>query len=193
MYRDFFDDLYSEEYAEKICNMPLACISKIGVLSLKDCQSPYYNVMNGERRTDGQPAQTGDICNIYFFESCYMYGQYVEDENTIESFLQRLFSEQETSVRVVNYGCLDININNKCLTRIAVTQFKTGDIVVVGNLLKGIKEVDYLDLFCVLEQHNVMAGWLADWIGHCNHKVNNCMLMRYIKRWCLSWRKKLKI
>ncbi len=172
MYREFFDDLYSEEYAEQICNMPFACINNIGVLSLKDCQSPYYNVVNGERKTDCQPAQTGDIKNIYFFGPCYMYGHYVEDKNTIESFLQRLFCDTGISARVVNYGCLDTNINNKYLTRIAVTQFKMGDVVVVGSLPKGIKGVDYLDLNCVLEKHNVKARWLADWTGHCNHKVN---------------------
>lgn len=172
MYKDFFDDLYSEEYAEQICNMPLACVNNIGVLSLKDCQSKYYNVINGERQTDGQLAQGRDIKNIYFFGPCYIYGHYVEDKNTIESFLQRLFCDKGISVRVVNYGCLDTNINNRYLTRIAVTQFKMGDVVVVGNLPKGIKGVHYLDLNRVLEKHKVSSKWLADWTGHCNHKVN---------------------
>lgn len=173
MYEDFFDDLYSKEYAEQICNMPLACVNNVGVLSLKECQSRYYNVINGERQTDNQFLEKGGgHKSIYFFGPCYIYGHYVEDKNTIESFLQRLFRDKGIPVRVVNYGCLDTNINNRYLTRIAVTQFKMGDVVVVGNLPRGIKGVHYLDLNRVLECNNIDAKWLADWTGHCNHKVN---------------------
>lgn len=171
MYKDFFDNLYSEEYAEQICNMPIACVNSVGVLMLKDCQSQYYNVVNGERKTENQ-LQGGAIRDIYFFGPCYIYGHYVEDKNTIESYLQRMLCDKKIPARVVNYGCLDTNYNNRYLTRIAVTQFKMGDIVVVGNLPKGIKGVQYLDLNHVLESHNVDSKWLADWTGHCNHRVN---------------------
>lgn len=170
MYKDFFDDLYSEDYAEKILDVPLGFENNGGVLSLKDHRSRYYNVIGGERSTTDQPDKY--TRTIYFYGPCYIRGHYVEDKNTIESILQRYICNNGFAVRVVNCASIGMESNNLFLPRLAATPLKKGDIIVVGELPEDIEGVDYLDLSLVLEENNVGAEWLVDRVRHCNHKVN---------------------
>lgn len=170
MYKDFFGDLYSEEYAETILDVPLGFYNNGGVLSLKDYRSRYYNVIGGERHTTNQPERY--VRTIYFFGPCYVRGHYVEDRNTIESILQRYLCNNGFNIRVVNCASIGMESNNLFLPRVAATPLKSGDIIVVGELPKNIQGVEYLDLSQVLEKHQVGAEWLVDRVRHCNHKVN---------------------
>lgn len=170
MCKDFFDDLYSEEYSENILNIPYKCEFKGGVLRLKDYKSKYCNVIDGERVTINQPQQFKK--SIYFYGPCYVYGHLVEDKNTIESFLQKHICENDKEIRVVNCGCLGYDRNLGYLPRLATTPLKRGDIVVVDRPPLNIEGLDYLDLLTVLEQYNVRIEWLTDSWMHCNHRVN---------------------
>ena len=170
MYKEFFDDLYDKEYAEAIMGMPIEYENNGGVLSLKDYKSQYYNVVNGERSTYDQPQNY--TRSIYFFGQCYIYGYYVEDKNTIESFLQRRINRNGKQVRVVNCGCVEMNSGFRFLARIAATQLKKGDVIIIGTLPEDIEGVDYIDLSAILEKNKVGAEWLVDNVCHCNHKVN---------------------
>ena len=170
MYKDFFDDLYSEEYAENIINMPVNLENNGGVLSLKDCQSLYYNVVHGERDTRNQADHKKR--SIYFFGPCYIYGHYVEDKYTIESILKEYLLHDGRSENVVNCGSLGANIANRYLMRIMVTPLKKGDIVIIDRPPKGINGVQYIDLNRSLEENKVKSEWFVDDVWHCNHKVN---------------------
>lgn len=172
MYKDFFDELYSEEYAERILDVPLGFANNGGVFSLKDCRGPYYNVIKGERYTTNQPEKYNKT--VYFFGPCYIRGHYVEDKNTIESILQKYICRDGIAVRVVNCASIGMESNNAFLPRLVATQLKRGDIVVVGELPEEIEGVDYIDLSQVLEKNHVGAEWLVDRVWHCNHKVNEC-------------------
>lgn len=68
-------------------NINFSVISNNGQVVLKDCNSQVYNVSNGERNTISQPEQYDKT--IYFIGPCFIYGHYVEDKNTIESFCRR--------------------------------------------------------------------------------------------------------
>lgn len=102
MKKEFFDDLYTEEYADSIMNMPFSVVNKNGCSMLKDYQSEFYNVTDGERRTTDVPAKYERI--IYFLGPCFIYGQYVEDANTIESLLQKRLNFMRYRIKVVNCG-----------------------------------------------------------------------------------------
>lgn len=165
MYSDFFDDLYSEEYAKKILEIPFGNQNIGGIVRLKDYSSQYYNVINGERLTVSQPKKYRK--SIYFFGACYIRGHYVEDKNTIESILQERISEN----RVVNCGSV-FQRWGASLARAAITRFKRGDILVFDRIPMGIEGVEYLELHRILEKNKVDAKWIIDGPMHCNHKVN---------------------
>ncbi len=170
MYKDFFEDLYGEEYAENILDVPLGFHNNGGVLSLKDYRSTYYNIIGGERCTTNQPDEY--IKTIYFFGPCYVRGHYVEDRYTIESILQKYICNNGFKVRVVNCASIGMESNNLFLPRVAATPLKMGDIIVVGELPPDIEGVDYIDLSQILEEKQVGAKWLVDRVRHCNHRVN---------------------
>lgn len=170
MYQEFFGELYSEEYADGIMNMPIECENSDGVLYLRECKSRYYNVVNGERCTLNQ--LDSDTGSIYFFGPCYIYGHYVEDKYTIESLLSKRISQEGGRKRIVNCGNLGADSKNRYLFRIMTTQFNRGDILVIDRPPENISGVYYLDLNRVLEEKNPASGWFVDAVWHCNHKVN---------------------
>lgn len=171
MYKDFFGEEYDEEESEEILNVPLDFCNHGGVFSLKDHHSTYYNVTNGERCTTNQPDKYTKT--IYFFGPCYIRGHYVEDKYTIESILQRQLCDNGVDIRVVNCASIGMEVtNNMFLPRIAATQLKKGDIIVLGDMPKNIEGVSYLDLSGILEKNRVGVEWLVDRVRHCNHKVN---------------------
>lgn len=169
MYKNFFDDLFSNEYAEQILNIPFENVNDKGVFKLKDCNSQYYNVAGGERWTVRQPEKYERT--IYFFGPCFIYGHYVEDKNTIESFLQERLSGELSATRVVNCGCMGMYTGYMCLPRIAITQLRKGDIVVIGRAQERIHQIDYLDLNWLVAENNVDVKWMVNSPMHCNHKV----------------------
>ncbi len=170
MYKEFFDDLYSEEYARQVVEMPVRVKNDRGVLKLRDCSSRFYNVVNGERRTFNQPEKYGRT--IYFYGPCYTLGYYVEDANTMESFLQKWLTDEKEEVRVVNCGCMWMDGARGCLPRIAATELKRGDIIVTDRPRENIPGVRYLDLDLILRTKKASVQWMVDSPLHCNHKIN---------------------
>lgn len=169
-YKEFFDDLYSEDYVEQILSIPFDFEYTGAVWKLKDYQSRYCNVSNGERHTVNQPEKYER--SIYFFGPCYIYGLCVEDKNTVESYLQKRICDNGGEVKVVNCGCYGMHIGYEYFSRIAVTQLKRGDIVVISQPGIVMDNIDYLELNSVLEKNHVGAEWLINESRYCNHKVN---------------------
>lgn len=168
-YKDFFDDLYNEEYIEQVINIrTIGFENNGGINRLKDWQSEYYNVVNGERCTSNQPKEY--LNSIYFVGQCYMLGNLVDDSHTMESLLQEQISQSGYTVRVVNCGCWGMDYYH-ILARIARLQLKRGDIIVIDRPPEGVNGVQYICLNEVLEKNNVEEKWLNDHILHCNHKV----------------------
>lgn len=65
-WEDFFDDKYTYEYASDIGKQPYPQIMENGIVKLKDTCGKYYNVVNGERRTVGQPETYNNT--VYFLD-----------------------------------------------------------------------------------------------------------------------------
>ena len=167
---DFFQDLYSPEYAKAITHLPISISTDVGVSKLSDVESTYYNATNGERFTPWQPQTYTQT--IYFFGPCVIVGAYVEDKYTIESFLQKKLNENNYSVRVVNYGCWPSN--QTLLNRICQTTFQKGDIVVVYTHKQTYSNIPKLNLTDICEKNNIPASWLVNSVAHCNHMANQC-------------------
>ncbi len=168
MYPEFFDDLYSEEYANEIVNIRYSIETKSGCGKLKDMQSALYHVSNGERYTYGQPKDYEKT--IWFIGACYIYGHYAEDKNTIESLLQKRMNEKGYNIRVVNCGSPAYCRDTLLYARIRTLPLRRGDIIVLPNdNFHNIKKINLMNL---CKKHHVSAKWMADHPAHCNHHLN---------------------
>lgn len=166
----FFLEYYSREYIMGILKRP----NVIEINSIKrynDFHSPFYNVVNGNRVTTDIPENT--VHTIHFFGKCAAMGRFVEDKNTIPSFLQRMINETTRDYQVINYGMeADVEINKK----IRNIRFKKGDIVFIFyryyEIYKkcGIPFTDLTQLISDIVMKN--RGYFLDSPEHFNHKVN---------------------
>lgn len=171
MYEAFFHNLAEEDYMDDIFQMNFSVTNKNGLSMLKNCSQPYYNVSDGERKTVGQPQEYNKT--IYFVGPCFIYGQYVEDKNTIESLLQKKIRNTGYDIRVVNCGSLGYSQNFESMwARILGIDMKKGDILVIYFQSTIFPKMDNLNLCRILKRNAVKADWMVDVPSHCNHKVN---------------------
>lgn len=173
MHKNFFADLYTEEYVHSITHLRFSVESKSGCGRLKDTNTQFYHVMNGERYTVGQPEKYKKT--VYFVGPCFIYGHYVEDKNTIESILQKRIDDEQYNIKVVNCGSPSYTGSfyvDLMRARLSEIPLKKGDIVIVyvgDKFFHGIKEID---LMSILERSGINADWMIDKPQHCNHKLN---------------------
>lgn len=167
-WEDFYEDKYNYNYASDVGTQDYPQIVVEGSLQLEDFQGKYYNVVNGERLTIGQPPKYNNT--IYFFGPCLVVGWRVEDADTIESQLQEMFNEREVPSRVVNCGCWSSEL--QLLMRMCSTTFKRGDVAIVYDKGKAFTGIPTINLAEVLERNNIPAQWYWNHPTHPNHKVN---------------------
>lgn len=168
---DFFDDLADQrEYMDSV---ETCCffMDRAGCsFRLRDLTGKYINVRDGKRVTVDQPEEY--TRTIYFFGACLIIGAYVSDEYTIESRLQKRINQAGHKVRVVNCGCW--GDDTAAVERINATGIRSGDIVVAmfeETYFQG-ENVREMDLWDVLEENDVPAGWMLDMPQHVNHHVS---------------------
>ena len=164
----FYGELNKGTYAAEVGKMYFSMESNGVYTRMKDIQSPYLNIVNGERVTAGQPAEADRT--IWFFGPCIIIGSFVEDQHTIESFLQKRINEAGYSCRVVNCGCHETPYQE--MIRITSTPMKPGDIVVMCVDNRPVAGTESVDMTEILDKNNAPVEWLLDNPVHCNHKVN---------------------
>ena len=165
---DFFEELYTEEYANAVSCNPFRVESFNGANRAKDLSGKYQNVKGGERLTVDTPQQFDRT--IYFFGPCVILGTFVEDKHTIESYLQVKCNSEGNSCKMVNLGYFDSLTGT--VQRILSTPIKENDIIVVYLGNEEISCADNLNLTNALEKNDVPAKWFIDTLLHCNYKVN---------------------
>lgn len=166
---DFFAELYNEEYVRKILNHKYAVIHKDGISKLKDSDMETYKVTNGERRTLAQPPDF-QRC-IYFYGPCFIYGHFVADEYTIESFLQAKLNRKGYKAKCVNYGCL-AEEPLMLLSKVVSNRLNKGDIVIYYRDNKTYEGIPNINIADICEKHEIPAAWMLDDPRHSNHKMN---------------------
>ena len=169
-YQPFFDDLYSEEYAESIIHLPFSIETESHLGKLKDCRGEYCNIIGGERYTVGQPEDYRKT--VYFVGPCFIYGHFVEDKNTIESLFQQLVNDTWKGIRVVNCGSIYSGRMDLEIARINELPLRKGDIVILFIDNRRFLNIPELNIVDILEKYNANPAWMLGVILHCNHKVN---------------------
>jgi len=167
--KDFFAELYSEEYSEKILNHGYSISHTDGISKLKDIDTETYKVTDGERLTLNQPLDF-QRC-IYFYGPCIVIGTNVADKHTIESFLQARLNVEGYRVKCVNYGNFEDQLTE--LNRVATTRFNKGDIAIIYIQNKKFDGIPSINLAEVCQKYKVPATWMTDDPRHSNHKLNH--------------------
>lgn len=166
----FFFDLYTEEYAEQIVQLPFQLETKSGIGKVRDIHNKYCNVTNGVRHTVGQSEAA--VQTIWFFGPCLIYGAYVEDKYTIESLLQKCLIQSRYNVQCMNCGVPGARSVAQW-SRMIDMPLKKGDVVVLYSMERAVMGISNLDLSEILEKHDVNTAWMVKYPSHCNHKVNS--------------------
>ena len=164
----FYGELNTEGYAEQVGKLYYHIEANSIYSRLKDTQGPYFNVVNGERVTIGQPEEAERT--IWCFGPCFIIGGYVEDKYTIESILQQRLNQEGYSCRVVNCGCFETPYQR--MIRITSTPMKPGDIVVMHVENRAYEGTESIAVMDILDRNNAPAAWLLNLPLHCNHRVN---------------------
>ncbi len=184
-WKDFYNELFTYEYSSIISKQEHTQIINELTLSLKDTESTYYNVKNGNRVTIHQPVNYDKT--IYFFGPCLIVGAYTEDKYTIESILQKILNDNGYNVRVVNCGCWSNEL--MLLFRMTETEFNKGDIAIVFDKDKSFDGIPNLDLGKTLEENNAPAEWFVESVLHTNHRGNELFakaIYRNLPKWFLK-------
>ena len=164
----FYGELNTGNYAAEVGKLYFDVESNNVYTRMKDIRSRYLNIVNGERVTIGQPAESDRT--IWCFGPCVIIGGFVEDQYTIESILQNKINEDGYSCKVVNCGCHETPYQE--MIHIASTPMKPGDIVIMCVDNRSIVGTESIDMMELLDKNNAPVEWLLDHPAHCNHKVN---------------------
>ena len=174
MAKEFFGDIYTDEYWKDIRNLPGAQHWVNGILKLKDVESKYMNAKGGERRTVGQPDKYRGT--IYCVGPCDICGRWSEDKYTIASFLQTRLNEAGYRYRVANYGIWAGNRHavHNIINVVEELNLMKGDIVIFSlepdeSFAEDSTSVDYYE---IIEKNTIPSVCFVDGMGHHNHKVN---------------------
>lgn len=165
-WEDFLAELYTKSYSEAIASLKFIHKNVNGIRILQDTSSELLNVKDGIRKTYYLPERY--VGTIWFFGPCIIAGAFVEDKNTIESFLQKELAEDGYEYRVVNCGAWE-DVNRVLMN---FTQFKKGDVIIVytGSVrYKGFTNISLEDIYV---KNNVSLKWAISHLHHCNHRVN---------------------
>ncbi len=172
----FLDDLYTESYGEKIASMQFVHRNVRGLRILQDTETDVLNIREGIRKTYYVPDKY--IGTVWFFGPCLVAGAYVEDKNTIESYLQKRLVENGFEWRVVNCGAWE-DVNRILMN---FTQFKRGDVVIVFTETKRYNDFLNISLEDLYIQNNIPIKWTVGSLHHCNHKVNELIANEVFER-----------
>ena len=164
----FYGELNTGSYAAEVGKLYFNLETNNIYTRLLDTKSRYFNVVNGERVTVGQPEEAERT--IWFFGPCFVMGVYVEDKYTIESIIQERLNREGYSCRVVNCGCYETPYQR--MVHITSTPMKPGDIMVIHVENRPFEGTESIDMMELLDRNNVPAEWLLNNPVHCNHKVN---------------------
>lgn len=186
MAKDFFTDIYTDDYWREIRNLPGNQQWVNGVLKLKDATSKYFNSFGGERKTIGQPQKY--IGTVYCIGPCDICGRWVEDKYTIASYMQSKLNGAGYRYRVVNLGIWAGNRHSvhNIINVIGTLNLYKGDIIIFSlepeeSFAMGKRAVDYYD---IIEKNQIPSTYFVDGMGHHNHKVNEILadnLLRLIE------------
>ncbi len=170
---EFYGELYQiEDYANESAQKEIFDAMH-NYMYQCDVTGKYFNAKEGRRVTCFQPQKYQGT--IYFLGPCWVIGAFVEDQYTVESWLQKKLLEKGYAYKVENYGemmRLDAAIDMRLME---IGEFQTNDIIVYQSGVGEVADIEGSSLEKFYEKHNIPVEWVTDNYGHCNHKANQLL------------------
>ena len=164
-----YGEQYSEEYVRDIMDIPNKMELSYGKIRHENKYNQFIHVVNGERRTVGQPNISDNT--IYMLGGCVFFGYAVEDRHTISSFLQKKINESKlpNDWKVVNMGTWGGNIDQTYKTLYDL-HLRAGDIIVISYAGYMPLGEDYLqrDISTALNHPSISEEMYFNSVVHCN-------------------------
>ena len=168
--KEFFQDLYSDEYHNEIMKQIYKDNQKniAGINYVMDISSKYLNVKDGIRKTLYQ--FDNPTSYIHMYGACICFGPYVEDKNTIESFFQKRLAKDGVKYNVINHGSWNNDL--EFMNMICNTKLYKGDTVVYYRLSNNINGIKNINMTEVLAENDLNINYFVDTFYHVNHIIN---------------------
>lgn len=169
----FYDELYElEDYKNQTAQKEIFD-SNICYEYKRNLSGKYFDAVDGHRITCFQPDQY--VGTIYILGLCIIVGRHVEDQYTIESWLQKYLSEKGYHYRVENYG-FESRVDSGIDVRLEeIGRYSPNDIVIYMSGLGESVNIKGISVEKIFEKYNVPDDWVMDMYSHCNHKANKCI------------------
>lgn len=179
----FFSSNYSKEYVEAFIKeyRMLRAVTYNGMSRIGDIEGQYYNVANGKRKVCTVSESCNDKKRIYFVGPCMIFGAYVNDRETIESYLQEMIEHiAPNRYESLNCGMMGPDHFHKLLTE----ELAKNDLIIyfaeddgdyylwkkASLMYKNIKiGSDLVESYNGIENP---AGNVLNSLRHCNHVIN---------------------
>ena len=151
-----------------------------GVSEVVDMEGEFYHCTGGKRITEDNPVNSDRY--VIFYGPCMIVGAYCKDEQTIESYFQRMINmKNDLPIQVINKGLF--NMTNY-FSRMMTDELCEKDIVVIHVEEKWLTEEisrkcvyvgNLTDTFLSIEN---LENDILDIPEHCNYKVNERLAQR---------------
>lgn len=176
--KNFFGKECSANYIAAMCKN-IGSIEKHGVRVNLDQDEIYKTVIGGRRVTISQPEEY--VNTIWMMGPCAVLGQYVENQDTIASYLQGHVNEdQNGAYRVENLGITSMNLFDLS-NLLENSTFMENDIIIVYTNYNGVQSdewekagISFVDT-TFLFNHNNIQDWFIDFPAHMNYKASRCV------------------
>lgn len=167
--RAFYGELYQQEdYQNDTAQNE---INEGGmVFEYQNVSGRYFNAENNKRKTLFVPEKY--IGTIYLMGPCTIMGNWVEDQYTIASYLQKVMLERGFAYRVLNYGAMSRLVTAIDAKIEEIGMFSPNDIVIVLSQSGKAAGISGQSLEKIFEEYQIPSEWVVDSYVHCNHKAN---------------------
>lgn len=166
--KEFFDNLYSEQYEEEIKSIQWNQKNINGYNVLNNFNSNVCNIKNGVRNSICSNEK--EYNKIHFFGPCLIIGPYVDDNHTISSYFQKRVNQDKKKFQVVNYGSWNDALQQVYLMN--DIDFYVGDVIIAYMSNASFYEITNFEFVEDFYKENFSPYWFVDTPFHYNHKIN---------------------
>lgn len=171
----FWGENYSAEYVKKFKDdyERIRAVIRNGISRIEDLQTDNFEVKNGHRVIPDVHFEVDCHKKVFLIGPCIVFGVYVNNEQTIAYFLQKILEEKYCNIEVVNCGQMGPNY---CMGPLFVEEIGEEDIVVCMNHFGNeIQEKPYYagELTEVYKDIESPYDYTIDGaLTHCNYVIN---------------------
>lgn len=179
----FFGSNYGGKYVEEFIKefRMLRAETYNGISKIRDISGQYFNVSDGRRKVHGvSKFKGGNKRRIYCIGPCIIFGAYVSDKQTIESYLQEMLNRlAPDEYEVLNCGMM----TPVHFPRLLTEEFTKDDTIIYyddacDSLLWKKASLSFKNVKLgseLAEAYNGIAnpaGNMFNSLWHCNHVIN---------------------